>query len=539
MKKHILASMIVFLMAASPVSAEKKPRITIHYDEQRARVDNRHADSIDIRVDGSYVSLVSRHSQPVVIQLNGHSDDGRLVLKNTGRVQLELVNLKLTSQEGAALWFKNKKRVEMVVPKGTHSSLTVVQCTDTAQYKAAALFAKESLRISGEGRLDVLAQGKGCKGITAKGNITISDLTLHVTTQGDNWAGSRGKFGGGGFPPPHPGDGFPPFGGPDGFHPDSIPDFGGFPPPPPGGDFPPPPFDGEFPGPGGEHGMFPPMGSRGGHGNPKAISAAGNLTIESGKLTIRTACCGGEGLESKQVLTINDGEIDIETMDDAINSGQQIVVNGGSIVARSRGNDAVDCNGSSHAIVIHGGTLYAWSSMGNPEEGLDSDFTPLELCGGRVFSIGGGMMRDEPSKPTNETSQQPSVLLIGMEVDEGTLIEVYEGTPQQPGERIDSFRVPFSMPRSSSIITYPEFQIGGHYFIRSAGKSYALELKEAFTIVSSASPTRPFTALPHRPAVGRQLGRQGPRCRPARRDGGRLGEALSQEVADTVHPVTS
>ncbi len=534
------------LMAMTSAEAKKKDGIVLTYNGNKVTVVNNLKDSAEVVTDGARVTLNSQYKNPITIRMKGQSDDGMLVLKSAGRVALELDGVNLTSKEGAPLWLKNKKRVEIVAVDGTNNSLTVEACQDTANYKAAVIFVKENAKLSGKGTLNVIAEGKGCKGITTKGDLTIDDLTLNVETKGDNWNSSRGKFGGmGGFGGFGGGDGeggfggfggfgggFPGFGGGE-FNPDSIPDFGGgfpgggfggprggfgprdgeelpdslrerrgrrgrggfggprggfggfgggeFNPdsiPDFGGGF--PGFGGGFGGFGGEGGTIPPFGGGGGHGNPKGISAAGNLTINSGNITVKTAFHGGEGLESKQVLTINGGNIDIDVIDDGINCAKQIVVNGGKIITRSSTNDAIDCNGNKEALIFNGGTIYAWSSTGSPEEGIDSDFVPIQINGGRIFSMGGGMMGDEPSKPNNETSKQPSILLVGLEMQEGVLVEVYEGTAEKLGKKIDSFKAPFNLARCSSLISYPEFKVGNSYVVKIGDKTEEFTLNENY-----------------------------------------------------------
>ena len=557
MDRRICMALVSALLMTGMAEARKEKEISLTFKGKSVTVVNELKDSTEITTDGAHVNLISNYNTPITVRLQGKSEDGNLVVKSNGRVKVVMNNLQLTSQEGAPLWLKNKKRVEISVPKGTKNSLTVIECQDTAQHKAAVIFAKENIKFTGAGQLDAVAEGKGCKGITAKGDITIDDLTLNVTTKGDNWTGNRGKFGGmggfgGGFPgfgggefnpdsiPNFGGDfpggggfgggfpgggfgspregargpregargpregfrgpregeeipdslrgrrggrgrggfggGFPGFGGGE-FNPDSIPNFGGF----PGGGF--PGFGGGegMPDFGGFDGGFPGFGgSSGGHGNPKGISAAGNLTINSGNIHVQTAFHGGEGLESKQVLTINGGNIDINVIDDAINCAKQIVINGGKIIARSSNNDAIDCNGQQNPIILNGGEIYAWSSNGSPEEGIDCDFSPIELNGGRIFSMGGGMMGDEPSKPSNETSKQPSYLLTGLEMVEGQLVEVYEGTEEKLGKKIDSFKAPFDLGRCSSLISYPEFKVGGSYVVKVGDKCHTLKLEENF-----------------------------------------------------------
>jgi len=70
------------------------------------------------------------------------------------------------------------------------------------------------------------------------------------------------------------------------------------------------------------------------------------------------------------------------------------------------------CHAEDIVITIRGGTVYAWSEVGAPEEGLDSDFAPIAIQGGTLFTVGGGM-GEMPSVPTQETAKQPTVLLIG------------------------------------------------------------------------------------------------------------------------------
>lgn len=123
--------------------------------------------------------------------------------------------------------------------------------------------------------------------------------------------------------------------------------------------------------------------------NPKVIKAVGNLTVNNGKftLTATTTGEGGEGLESKAVLTINGGEFVISSADDCINAATDITINGGSLYCRSTGNDAIDSNGTIH---INGGKIIALGAA-NPECGIDCDSNSrFYLTGGIIVSLAGG-----------------------------------------------------------------------------------------------------------------------------------------------------
>ena len=510
------------LMMSSVCLAED---VTIRYDGTKAKVKNKANDSVTVAVEGAHVSIESKYkTHKLTLRISGKSDDGQLVLKTAGKAKVSLDGLSLTSQEGAALWLKNKKKVEVKAVNGTKNTLTVTACKDTANHKGAVIWAKDKLLLSGKGTLNIVATGDGCRGIKTKKDIIVEELTLNVTTSGNN-LGEK-PFGMGGFPMPDfsqmpdsiqmPGmGGMPGFGQMPNFGqmPDSVkmpgfgqmPNFGGMPSFPdsikgggpgfPGGGM--PNFDG----------MRPEMndstdedGFQGGFGgkhkyyaSTKGIASKGQIIINSGNVTVRTSTAGAEGIEGKKGIAFNGGTVDILTPDDAINANATIEFNGAHVTARSKGNDAVDANpeggffppfgGNQEkeiepAIIVRGGTVYAWSQVGSPEEGLDSDFSPLLIEGGTIFSVGGSI-GDAPSVPTNETAKQPTVLLSGLKISKDEPISIYNAN----GQVIHTLTVPFSFRGSASIITCPAFKQGSTYTLKTKDTERTFTLKEPFTVV--------------------------------------------------------
>ena len=501
--------------------------ITVRYDGTTAKVTQKTKDSVKVVVKGASVDIESLYrGRQLTLRLTGRSEDGRLVLKTAGKAKVTLDGLTLTSREGAPIELKNKKRVEIVAAKGTENMLTVTACNDTTNHKAAVIWAKDKLLFSGKGVLHVVATGNGCRGIKTKKDIIIGELTLNVTTSGDNLGEKPFGFGGfpgfggdsiafGGFPPfggdsisfggfPMPdfsqfpgfggdsipfGGGFPPFGG------DSIP-FGGFPMPDFGGGF--PPFGGDsiafggFPGFGGDSTMTGGFGGKHKYvASTKGIASKGKITINSGRVTVRTATAGAEGIEGKKGIVFNGGVVDVFATDDAINANATIEFNGAHVVARSSGNDAVDSNpeggffmpfggnrdqNQTPAIIIRGGTVYAWSQVGSPEEGLDCDFAPLVIEGGKVFSVGGGM-GEMPSVPTNENAKQPTVLLIGIDIVKEEPIYICNAK----GKTLETVTIPFSLRRSASLVTSPAFKVGETYTVKTKGYERTFVISEAFS----------------------------------------------------------
>ena len=497
--KRILLWVLPFMMSSVCLAED----VAIRYDGTKAKVKNKANDSVTVAVEGAHVSIESQYkTHKLTLLITGKSDDGQLILKTAGKAKVSLDGLSLTSQEGAALWLKNKKKVEVKAVKGTKNTLTVTACKDTANHKGAVIWAKDKLLLSGKGTLNIVATGDGCRGIKTKKDIIVEELTLNVTTSGNN-LGEK-PFGMGGFPMPD----FSQM--PDSFKmPDfsQMPGFGQMPP------FPmPDSIKGGFPGfPGGGMPNFGGMGPeqndstnedgfQGGFGgkhkyyaSTKGIASKGQIIINSGNVTVRTSTAGAEGIEGKKGIAFNGGTVDILTPDDAINANATIEFNGAHVIARSKGNDAVDANpeggffppfGGNQgkeiepSIIVRGGTVYAWSQVGSPEEGLDSDFSPLLIEGGTIFSVGGSI-GDAPSVPTNETAKQPTVLLSGLKISKDEPISIYNAN----GQVIHTLTVPFSFRGSASIITCPAFKQGSTYTLKTKDTERTFTLKDPFTVV--------------------------------------------------------
>ena len=232
-------------------------------------------------------------------------------------------------------------------------------------------------------------------------------------------------------------------------------------------------------------------------GTTKGIKSDKKIIVNSGTLTVSTSSPGAEGIEGKEGVILNAGNITVTAVDDAINANARIELNGANVIARSTTNDAIDANlvdlfsggfggffggggqqNNDPAIIITGGTVYAWSQRGMPEEGLDCDFSPIEISGGKIFSVGAGM-GDMPSVPTQQTAAQPTALLIGIDITENQPIQLYD----KQGKLIHSITVPFSLRKSSSIITHPQFKLGETYTAKTTNCTKTFTLNENFIIV--------------------------------------------------------
>ena len=204
-------------------------------------------------------------------------------------------------------------------------------------YTAKALTCDKNIILTG-GTMTFKMSGTGGKGIKADGTLTIGELnadgpTLTVSTTGSGIGSSSGGGGGGGRP--------------------------------------------------GEQSST--------SSSAKAIKALGQIIVNSGNLTVSTSTDGAEGMESKTSIAINGGNHYFKCYDDCINSAGVINFAGGNTACYSNGNDAVDSNyGRSGAITISGGNIFAYSSKGGVEEGLDCDNNSyIVITGGIAVSAGG------------------------------------------------------------------------------------------------------------------------------------------------------
>ena len=119
---------------------------------------------------------------------------------------------------------------------------------------------------------------------------------------------------------------------------------------------------------------------------PKGIKADGDININGGTLNVITKGAGGEGIESKSMLTMTDGYVYASTADDGINCSSTMTISGGYIMVSSSGNDGLDANGNMN---ITGGNIFSVCA-GGAEVGLDAaEQYKLNITGGNIVAIGG------------------------------------------------------------------------------------------------------------------------------------------------------
>ena len=174
-----------------------------------------------------------------------------------------------------------------------------------------------------------------------------------------------------------------------------------------------------------------------------AISSDISLTFEGeGKLIVNSTA--KEGIESKQDITFNSGNYEINSMDDGINActdnESEITINGGTILVNvledAEEGDGIDSNGS---VYINGGYVYAFAAANSADNGLDSD-NGIYINGGYVVATGN--MADSVNSDSKQNYLQ---LNFNSKVAEDTLIAITD--------KEGNAKVAFKSDRNYTILT--------------------------------------------------------------------------------------
>ncbi len=183
---------------------------------------------------------------------------------------------------------------------------------------------------------------------------------------------------------------------------------------------------------------------------------SGGIVINGGTIKVTTSGTNGEGIESKDTLVINGGEIYVNAYDDGINSALDMTVNGGFIYSRATNNDGMDANGNFY---INGGLVYAIGAR-SPELALDANSEEqkkLYINGGVVIAVGGIENGSVISQPYIQQSSVSSNTWYTVTYDDNAIAFQTPtistgGGPGGPGGN-NSGKLVISAPSSPSVVT--------------------------------------------------------------------------------------
>jgi hypothetical protein len=197
----------------------------------------------------------------------------------------------------------------------------------------------------------------------------------------------------------------------------------------------------------------------------KAIKVICAVTIYGGETTVSTTKSGAEGLESKTGIDIRGGQHYLQCYDDCINSKGKITFNGGVTVCYSNGNDAVDSNaGTAGAITIGNGTVFAYMTKGDPDEGLDCDNNNYISITGTGIGISAGGKQSSTSGTVTGAKQGYAFLTKPASYATNT----YYTLADAEGNNLVTYSFEATVKNSLSFITATGMTSKGTYTIKSS-----------------------------------------------------------------------
>ena len=194
------------------------------------------------------------------------------------------------------------------------------------------------------------------------------------------------------------------------------------------------------------------------HSSAKGVKCDSSMLVKGGVIDIRVFGKGErcEGLEAKgRMILAGNVAMNIFAYDDAINAGDDLIIEGGRIFAYSVANDGIDGNAK---ISIKGGIVVATGAHA-PEQGVDTDGDArFDITGGTLVAMGGSM-GPSPTMPRSYLTTQPFVACSGRELVRGK----YAALCDASGGVICAYKLPRSMWGGALSFSSPELAIGGCY----------------------------------------------------------------------------
>ncbi len=198
---------------------------------------------------------------------------------------------------------------------------------------------------------------------------------------------------------------------------------------------------------------------RNAHTSAKGIKCDSAMLVKGGKIEVLVFGKGErcEGLEAKYDMTIKGDETSlyVYAYDDAINSGGNLLIDGGNIYAYSVANDGIDSNAG---IAINGGVVIA-NGGNSPEQGIDTDYEKeFSITGGTVVTIG-GTMGPSPCLPKSRQTSQAFFVTGATSLSYAK----YATLLDDENRIIAAYLLPRTINGGGIFLSTPQLRVGGEY----------------------------------------------------------------------------
>ena len=157
------------------------------------------------------------------------------------------------------------------------------------------------------------------------------------------------------------------------------------------------------------------------------IFSESKLTIEgNGTLQVYGNQEEGEGIATETSdITINGGDIYIESKDDGLNAGGDggiIALNNGNVFIKA-GGDGIDSNKD---LIINGGSILTIGSSVGGDAGIDTD-GKFEINGGEVIALGSDLLKN----PDSASKQKYISFTLNSKIASGSNISLKDNTGKE------------------------------------------------------------------------------------------------------------
>ena len=198
------------------------------------------------------------------------------------------------------------------------------------------------------------------------------------------------------------------------------------------------------------------------------IYSNGKLIIEGdGTLKVYGNQEEGEGIATEtNDITINGGDIYIESADDGLNAGGDggtITINDGTVFIKANG-DGIDSNKN---LIINGGKVYTMGSSIGGDAGIDTD-GGFKINGGEVIALGSDMLQN----PDSSSKQKYISFTLKDKIENGAKVSLKDSKEKE----IISFEAKENF--KTLIISNKELSSGTYYlYINGEKTEYSQVIK--------------------------------------------------------------
>lgn len=182
-----------------------------------------------------------------------------------------------------------------------------------------------------------------------------------------------------------------------------------------------------------------------------AAVAAHTLSIEGGRLLVKTLGTNAIGCVAGHEYAMKGGEVALSTFDDALIAQDNVKVDGGELLATSLTDDACQSAG----LTVNGGTVWAFGP--HEESAFDVNGNSFQLNGGTLLGVA-----KKTERPNATASKQAAV-----HFSRGASVKAYVRLTTEDGQEVARFETPI-FAKTSIVYSSPALVKGKKYVLATS-----------------------------------------------------------------------